>query len=708
MMQTSNSRMVRGGFFRVTPAIPTGCFLPTGGRLIRRLVLLTLTLGQFAAPLVVGAAEAPEPWKVPALADLSLEELMNIEVTSVARREQTMASAPAAIFAITQDDLRRSGVTSLPEALRMVPGLAVGRVDAYSWAISSRGFNDPFANKLLVLIDGRSVYTPLFSGVYWDVQDTPLEDIERIEVVRGPGATLWGANAVNGVINIITKSAKQTQGGLVSVGAGTEEQGFGVVRYGGKFSDDAYFRVYAKYFNRDSSVLPDGNPANDRWNMARGGFRSDWEPSTQNQLTLQGDVYSGTLDFTGNAALLAFPYSQQVADHIRVDGGNLLGRWSHSYSDRSDLKLQFYYDRTRRESFYLREERNTFDADLQHRFPLGSRHDVIWGAGYRISSDRIRDSFPITWLPASRTAQLFSAFVQDEVALVPDRLKLTFGSKFEHNDYTGFEIQPNARIFYTPHHRHAVWASVSRSVRTPSRADHNVRLNDRVFPTGTPSDPVEILSIFGDSAFRSEELLAYELGYRVQPHDRVSLDLAAFYNQYDRLRTAEFVGVDIGDPNYANVADVIHLKLGNLARGETYGGELAANLQLAEWWRWRAAYTYLQVQIHTKSGSNDVDAERDEGTSPHHQISLRSSLDLPQNLQLDCMARYVELLPLFGAHSYVSMDVRLGWNPKPNLEFSVVGQNLLDDRNGEFAPTVVSTQRTEVPRSFYGKVTWRF
>jgi len=297
---------------------------------------------------------------------------MNVEVTSVSRRAEKLSVAPAAISVITAEELRRSGATSIPEALRLVPGMEVARVDAHNWAISARGFNDLFANKLLVLMDGRSVYTPLFSGVYWDVQDTLLEDIERIEVIRGPGATLWGANAVNGVINIITRSARDTQGLLLAGGGGTEEQGFAAVRYGGKLGDNAYYRVYAKYFNRDDQVLPDGNDSNDRWNMARGGFRIDWDASPENHFTLQSDLYSGRLNQTYFLPAPNPPYAQTNQAHLNVEGGNVLGRWSHTISERSDMKLQVYFDRTVRDGPVLDEDRDTFDLDLQHHFLLAT------------------------------------------------------------------------------------------------------------------------------------------------------------------------------------------------------------------------------------------------------------------------------------------------------------------------------------------------
>jgi len=665
-------------------------------------VFLTGALG-FAAE----SAEVDTPATSPKrdLSELSLEELANIPVTSVSKKPEKLSHAAAAVTVITQEDLRRSGVTTIAEALRLAPGLDVARVDSHTWAISSRGFNDSFANKLQVLMDGRSVYTPLFSGVYWDVQDTLLEDIDRIEVVRGPGATLWGANAVNGVINIITRSAKDTVGGLVTAGGGSEELGFGSVRYGGQLGENAYYRVYSKYFSRDASVLPNGDTANDRWQMARTGFRADWDVTPGNGLTFQGDLYGGEEDqtyFLPSLATSGIP--QRLDTRAELSGGNLIARWRHEFAASSESTLQFYYDRTHRNSpGFIQENRDTYDADWEHHLILGERQEWVFGAGYRLSVDDIHGSFPVSFNPNQRSSQLVSFFAQDSIALVPDRLQLSLGSKFERNDYTGFEFQPGARLWWAADEHNSLWASVARAVRTPSRADADIRLSDRVLP-GTPPT---VYSVFGRGDFESEELLAYEAGYRMQPAPRVSLDLAVFYNDYDRLRTVEPQGI-APDPSLPGTPNVLSLYLQNQAKGETYGAELTAHWQMTDWWRWRASYTYLQVQLHALPGSTDPDAEDNEGTSPHHQFSVQSSLDLPWHLQLDGLVRYVDEVSDLGVPSYLSLDVRLGWQPLKNLEFSVTGQNLLDDRHPEFGPTVIPIQRTEVQRGVFGKIQFRF
>jgi len=630
------------------------------------------------------------------LSQLSLEELMNVEVTSVSKKPEKLSEAAAAIYVITREDIHRSGVTSIPEALRMAPGLDVGRVDAHNWAITSRGFNDVYANKLQVLIDGRSVYTPLFSGVFWDTQNTFLDDIDRIEIIRGPGATLWGANAVNGVINVITRPAKETQGVLIQGGGGTEERAFGGVRYGGQLGENAHYRVYGKYFNRDDSVQPSGARANDGWWMGHGGARVDWESSENDLLTFQGDAYSGRVKQSFVVTSPTTPGGQTVEDEYDVEGGNALGRWTHAFSEDCALQLQLYYDGTRRHTVIFEEERDTFDLDVQQRFALGQRHGLVAGVGYRLSADDIVNTYTLSFDPDSRTAHLFSGFIQDEITVVEERLRLTLGSKFEHNDFTGFEFQPGARLSWTPHERHTAWAAISRAVRTPSRAEDDVEINQPGPAPGT------VLSIRGDRGFDSEKLIAYEAGYRFQPHTRVSVAIAAFYNDYDDLRTLE------PRPIIPGIPVVIPLVVANNLEGETYGVELGPRWQVTDWWRLQMTYSFLEMNLRRKPGSNDTTSEGAEERSPHHQATVRSTVDLPGNWTLDGAVRYVDSLPNLNIPSYVTLDVRLAWRPIERLEISVVGQNLLDDQHAEFAPALIRTQPTEVERSVHGQVSLRF
>jgi len=624
--------------------------------------------------------------------EFTLDQLMNARIYSVSKRAEKLSTAASAITVITEEDIRRSGVNNIPDALRLVPGVQVGRVDAETWAITARGFNSVFANKLLVLQDGRSIYTPLFSGVFWDEKDTLLEDLDRIEVIRGPGATLWGANAVNGVINIITKPANETQGWLASAGGGSEERAIAGARYGGKLADNAYYRVYGKYANHDPSETPSGGDAHDSWQMGRGGFRADWKASDQNTFTFEGEGYGGrehqTFIVPTTPTVPGTPGGRFLPDNKTVAGGSILGRWTHTFSEESDFRLQSYYDETRRDSAVFRENRDTADIDFQHRFPVGDRNDILWGAGYRLSHDDIGNTPIVALNPDERTTHLFNTFVQDEIALVRDKLHLTLGTKIEYNSYTHFELQPGGRLAWTPNEGQTLWGSISRAVRTPSRAEHNIVLHQ----VGNPPAPPINFEFDGDAEFESEKLMAYELGYRWKIHRRLTTDLALFYNEYEDLRSI--------DPT----ASPVVFRLGNKRTGEAYGVEFAPAWQVVDWWRLQAAYSYLQIQVHHDTALDP----NEEGHSPHHQFTLRSVLDLPGNLQFDSVVRYVDSLPALNIGSYVALDLRLAWWPTKNLEIALIGRDLLDNRHPEFTPSNVATLTTEVERSVFGKITWRF
>jgi iron complex outermembrane receptor protein len=631
-------------------------------------------------------------------------------VTATSRRPQSVAESAAAVFVITQEDIRRSGVTSIPEALRMVPGVQVARIDANKWAISTRGFNGRFANKLLVMIDGRSVYTPLFSGVLWDAQDTVLADIDRIEVVRGPGASLWGANAVNGVINIVTKRARDTQGGLLVAGGGTEEQGFSTLRYGGEFNDQTHYRAYLKYFNRDSQEFIDDGDAADDWQVGRAGFRMDWEPDGPDALTVQGDIYRGVVGTTGRVFSLTAPFSQTVNTDDDIFGANLLGRWTHDFEDGSDMALQVYYDLVSGDELGIQLDEQTFDVDFQHRFQAGERNDIIWGLGYRLIAANFEDSFTVSLDDDHRTDHLLSAFVQDEITLSEDELRLTLGSKFEYNTYTGFEIQPTARLLWTPDTQQSVWLAASRATRTPSQAEDSIALNSVLGP-GDPNNPFPVplqLSVLGNPDQNSEEVIAFELGYRVNPIDDLSLDFAAFYNIYDDLASVEVrpplqVIVPCPTPPLCILGNS---QFDNLGSGESYGFEVAADWRAESWWRLQGAYTYLHLDLdHDGTLGTTVHAE---DRDPNHQVSLRSSFDLGEDWELDFWGRYVSELPERGVDAYFTFDMRLGWRPYDGVELAIVGQNLASHDQLEFTPELVDTTPTEVQRSVYGKVTVNF
>jgi iron complex outermembrane recepter protein len=666
-------------------------------------------LASFATVLLAANSGAQSHQSVPDVTTLSMEDLMNMQVTSVSKRTQKVADAAAAVFVITQEDIRRSGATSIPEALRLVPGLEVARIDENKWAIASRGFNGRFDNKLLVLIDGRSVYTPLFSGVYWNVQDVMLEDIDRIEVIRGPGATLWGANAVNGVINIISKKAKDTQSGVVTAGAGSEERGSGGVRYGSKIGDTSY-RAYGKYFNWGPSLYPTGMTAHDGWDAMRGGFRADWTPAGANSLTLQGDIYHSKYGETLTVPSLNAPYSSTFPNNGNYSGGNILGRWNHS-SEGSSMSLQMYYDNTTiADNSLFVDHQNIFDLDFQHGFHVGDSQQFVWGLGYRSIRDRNDSSFSVSLQPNQVTLNHFSAFVQDEISLVDNRLRLTFGSKFEHNDFTGFEVQPNARLLWTLTPNQSVWTAVSRAVRTPALTEEGLRLNSAVIPPATPTNPTPfpaVVTVFGSHQFQSEDLLAYELGYRVQVTSSLSADIATFYNRYSNLRTAE-PGAPFIEGSPAPTDIVVPFVASNKMSGGTYGAELFADWRVAPKWRLVGSYSYLQMNIQKNSDSLDPTPDNPNGSSPRHQWYLRSSIDLPKHFEHDTTLRFVDHLPSLSIPSYYSLDAHLGWRPVPRVEFSIGGQNLLDNQHLEFIPDFINTAPTVVKRTVYGSMTFKF
>jgi len=682
-----------------------------GFRVTSRVTLLWLVLVRVTLNASDGLAQASttsNEWQ-----DLTLEQLVNVQVTSVSKKQTDLFKSPAAIYVITQEDIRRSGLNSIPELLRMVPGLDVARIDAHTWAISSRGFNDEFANKLLVLIDGRSVYTPLFSGVFWDVQNPMLEDVDRIEVIRGPGATMWGANAVNGVINIITKSAKDTQGWLFSGGGGNQDRGFGEFRYGGSRGDDLSYRLFGQYFDHTDSEMLGGGNGRDGWQQGRGGFRVDWQPSHDNLLTLQGDAYVGNEGQVFSVPTLTPPYMQQLNRDTDVSGGDILGRWARTLADGAEVKLQTYYDRTVRDTAIVGDNLSTFDVDLQYNRDFGSRQAVIGGLGYRLQDETVKNSPSLQLNPTHTDRQVFCGFVQDEVTLIPERLKLTLGTKLEHNDFTGFEVEPSGRISWTPTIHQTVWAAVSRAMRTPANSDRNSLVGVQTVPPGGlfPGSPPALLELTGDRAFDSESLVAYELGYRARPCDRVSVDLATFYNDYSKLGTTTTGTPITGTP--PPVYLVVPVTFGNDSSAQTYGFEAAGNWQALDWWRWQATYTYLHVQLHIEDPST-TSAQILPDQSPQQQFTVRSSMNLPYEIQFDTALRYVDRRTASSASTshlhvpqYFSLDLRLGWKPTKNVEFSIVGQDLLNGEHLEFAPTLQS-QTTEVGRSVYGKVTWRF
>jgi iron complex outermembrane receptor protein len=664
-----------------------------------------------SACLLIFALAAPQPGAAQEtrdLAELSLEELMNMEVTTVSKKAERRADAADAVYVLTGEDIRRAGVTTIADALRLVPGMQVARVDSHTWAIGIRGFASPLARSILVLIDGRSVYNPLFAGTYWDIQDTFLEDIDRIEVIRGPGGTLWGANAFNGVINIITKNAAETQGGMAIVRGGTEEHGFGAARFGGTVGQNLHYRAYAKAFNRDGGY-PSGGSEYDDWWMARGGFRADWRPQIENLLTLQGDIYQGQVGTNVTITEFTPPFQNVQKGNSDVSGGNLLGRWKRAFSPTSDSALQLYYDNTFRRDLNFTQEHNTFDIEWQHRFVPLPRHEVVWGLNYRVIADNTAAPESIRFTPRDRTDHLFGAFLEDEIAIIHDVLHLTLGSKFEHNDYSGLEVQPNARLLWRPFQAHTFWASIGRAVRTPTRLEHDFSqtappLNidpaqpNQCLPAG---DPCLFPRIVGNGGFDSEKVIAYQVGHRMQLMDRVNVDSVVFYHDYDDLLSVG-PGTPFPEDDPPPPHAVLPLPIGNKVHGYSYGVEVAADIFATDRWRVYSGYSFLHLNIERDSPAVELTRANTESSSPQHQAFARSQLDLPWNLRFDANARFVDALPRVGIRSYFTFDVRIALRVTPSITVSLVGQDLWDSHHREFPGG------TQVQRSGYAQLRYQW
>jgi iron complex outermembrane receptor protein len=612
---------------------------------------------------LIGGLAVAAPVQLADIADLTLEQLANIEVTSVSGRAERLSDAPASIFVITAEDIRRSTATTLPQALRLAPNLQIARVDANQYAVSARGSNQPLANKLLVLIDGRTVYTPLFSGVFWEAQDVMLEDVERIEVISGPGATLWGSNAVNGVINVITRSAAATQGTLFTAAVGNREKGT-ALRYGGELSSGGHYRVYGRLAGVDTTRLANGTDVRDASGRGQAGFRADWDGAVD-KVTLQGDVYSADID--------------QGITKREIGGANLIGRWNRLLANGSGLEVQAYYDRTERtHPGVFHEELDTFDAQLKHSLlPLGD-HKVLWGAGYRYASDRIGNSAVVAFLPADRAMKWGNVFVQDEMAL-HKRLTLTLGAKVETNPYTGAEFLPSVRLAWRPSEDKLVWSALSRAVRAPSRIDREFF---------SPANPPRVLS--GGPNFVSEVANVAELGYRAQPTSSFSYSVTAFHHQYERLRSVE---VRSGT-----------LMLENNIDGITNGVEAWGNYRVTENWRLVGGLVEMREKLGLKPGGADVASLAAAGNDPRHQWMMRSLLDLGRRVEADLMVRHVSALANAQVPSYYAVDARLGWRPRRDFEASLNVRNLFDPRHGEWG---AAATRAEIDRTVFVKLLWR-
>jgi iron complex outermembrane recepter protein len=640
--------------------------------------------------------------------NMDLAQLMQVQITSVSKKPQNLADTPAAAYVITQEDIHRSGVTSIPEALALAPGIQVARISASAWSISARGFGGYTSNKLLVMIDGRSVYSPAYSGAYWDQQNTLLEDIDRIEVIRGPGGTIWGANAVNGVVNIITKNARDTQGTLLRAGAGNQEKFMGGARYGDKIGDSTFGRFYITGNDRGSNVLAaNDRDANDGWRNAQGGFRLDGKVGTGDEWNLQGDLYQNN----GNQISFPFwldssPYPTSNYGKYSAGGNNLTGSWKHKLTDGDLLSFSAYYDSNYRKEAYFNQSFATVDMNLQYETRVGDRNSLTMGTGYR----QVAGSFGTTYqvyIP-DQTNHLYSLFLQDEIKLLPNELWLTLGTKYEHNDFTGSEWQPSARLLWKPADNHSLWTSVARAVRTPSMIEETGSVIAANFstPYGTRK-----ASLLGNPQFGSETLIAYEAGYRWQASNSLSLDVAVYYNDYDGIYTV-LPSTDRTDPNQYFV---------NAKKGSGYGVETAVNWKTNSWLSFILTYTWQDLEISWKNPALATTADLLNGdfTSanyPKNLISLRSAVDFAGNWQFNWWLRYVDPIKgrdaldptaLSPVDSYYLLDANLIWKPQKGLEIMLAGQNLLNHNQLEYISELI-TPPTKIGRSVYLKATWSF
>lgn len=662
---------------------------------VRLLLLLLFSVTLCAAE----PARSPQKLKL-----LSLEQLGKLEVTTVSKQPEEVWNTPAAVYVITQDDIRRSGATSLPELLRMIPGVQISRIQSDQWAVGVRGFASQFSKGLLVLIDGRSVYTPLFEGVYWDVQDTLLSDIDRIEVIRGPGGTMWGANAVNGVINIITKRPRDTQGLLASVNSGDINRFIGGVREGFHPAPNLYARVYAKGSVREAEANPGGDPY-DQWHQARGGFRAEWDADGRDRFNLQGDMYQGKSGAqTAVGQFLPVPAQLVIDDMQSVSGGNLMLRWDRALAHGSSFYLQAYFDRTNRQTIQFGETRNTFDVDFVGHLANLPRQNITAGLGLRLSPSFIIQNQPTVDFPPHRTTDyIYSASLRDSIALVPDRLDLVLGSKFEDNNFSGFEIQPSARLLWTPRNRMTFWGAVTRAVRTPGRLDQDLQLTGYAPFEIVPGLPF-FVHIEGNPKFKSEVLIGYEAGYRQLLRHNLYVDIAAFHNQYDDLEGLGAVSFSVPTTPYPYLQ--LNAPYANSIKGTTDGIEIAPDWKPFRWWALRGTFSHLHLDLRPKKGFSDTGTvATDEGSSPHRMASLQSMFTLPHGIEFDQDYRFVSALPAQNVPSYQTMDAHLGWTIGRHFTMAANGRNLLQPRHREF--TGDNGNAVGIRRNIYASLAWR-
>jgi iron complex outermembrane recepter protein len=638
----------------------------------------------------------------PPFKNLTIEELSAIEVTTPSKEPVRAFQTPAAIFVITGEDIRRSGATTFPEALRLAPGVEVARIDANHWSVGIRGFGSRLARSVLVLIDGRTVYTPLFAGTYWEVQDTLLEDVDRIEVIRGPGGTIWGPNAVNGVINIITKPARETRGDFTSAGGGNEEQGFVNWRYGGGNGKNVDYRVYAKAFTRGPEFHPDGRNFDD-WRGTQSGFRLDWTANRHDSVTVQGDLYGIRAGERVTATTYNPPASPNVDGNADLSGGNLMARWTHTLGGGGDVQVQAYFDRTNRTELNVTDYRSTYDVDLVAHNPIGTRQSIAWGFGLRASPAENREVVSgLVFNPSKRTDTLYTGFVQDQIALVPERLSAIVGVKLLNTNFTGTLAEPSARLLWTPTARQTFWGAFTHAVRTPSDVEEDFFLSgfSRILPSGVP----QMARFNANNQFAPEQMNGVEFGYRQQIGRAWLLDLSSFYNHYHDIEDQEITGAPFPEDDPTPFHFLLPAQFRNGLRGYTKGFEIAPEVRPASFWRLRGSYSYLHMNLGRSPGSGDIGTfPFIVGASPQHQVAITSSFDLARSVQADLTYRYVS--SLLGISAYSTGDARLAWRFARNFELAVVGRNLLQPHHFEYSGdpgTLVGIQR-----SGYLSVSWR-
>ncbi len=643
---------------------------------------------------------------------LSLSELLDVEVISGAKVPEKATATPAAIFVITQEDLRRNSVQSIPEALRMVPGMHVYQIDANKWAVSARGSASRFSNKMLVMIDGRTVYSPLFSGVFWDVQDVMIEDIDRIEVIRGPGGTLWGANAVNGVVNIISKESADTQGALVALQAESSKSGEIATRYGGWLNDRTSYRLYGKYFDRGNFETAAGNDAADEYHQARAGFRMDMNITASNKLTFQGDLYGGESGETIEYITPFPPFQNFETTAAPVSGGNILARWTRTFSKTSEITLQAYYDQTNRDEFFVDETIDTADIDFQHRLNMSGGLEILWGLGYRYTQSDMGGKPIVPGLysystnPQIRADNLFNGFLQGRVPIAGEKGELTLGTKLEHNDYTGFEWQPSARFMWNMNEDHSLWAAVSRTVRTPSRSEHDATMKaGGVFLAPEQGGFLSFVTITGNDEIESETVYSYEAGYRGRPAEDLFFDLSIYYNKYKDLVAGDLMSVPKLQPEgYVRLPFVLN----NAMDGETYGAEISCGWSVTDWWRLTGGFTWFQLNVLDEGNSEEARNGFGEDENADHLVSLVSYMDLPSNFEINTSLYFVDALDGLDIDSRTRFDLNIGWHPTDTLTIVAGGRNLFQDGQQEFTTTMDGILASDIARTFYTKITMTF